>query len=77
MHVCMHVCVHVCVHACMHVRMCVRACACDGCIHDMVCIGLVSVQRNDKRMWVMSTNVYISVNPAVSAHSLAFPWRRT
>ena len=29
------------------------------------------------RMWVMSTNVYISVNPAVSAHSLAFPWRRT
>ena len=28
------------------------------------------------RMWVMSTNVYISVNPAVSAHSLTFPWRR-
>ena len=28
------------------------------------------------RMWVMSTNVYISVNPAGSAHSLTFPWRR-
>ena len=28
------------------------------------------------RMWDMSTNVYIIVNPAVSVHSLAFPWHR-
>ena len=25
-------------------------------------------------IWDMSTNVYISVNPAVLAHSLVFPW---
>ena len=30
----------------------------------------------DHRMWDMSTNVYISLNPAVSAHSLTFPWWR-
>ena len=28
------------------------------------------------RMWVMSTNVYISMNLAVSAHSLTFLWRQ-
>ena len=28
------------------------------------------------RMWVMSTNIYISMNTVVSAHSLTFPWRR-
>ena len=35
------------------------------------------VSHSFLHMWVMSTNVYISMNPAVSAHSLASMWQRT
>ena len=41
----------------------------------MYCIGYGTIQLGMKRVEYVRF-VYIRVHPAVSAHSLAFPWRR-